>query len=123
MELVVAFRRCGDGRGRRHRVPDILYRSSERMGYGWRIAISLRYALLVYSLNGVSCAECTKRMEGEIAQMGPCCHLLAYRRQLLATDADGTERGRRMGMGTVRVYMDVCHRGHGDEFQKTEGPQ
>ena len=35
------------------------------MGYGWRIAISLRHALLVYSLNGVSCAERTKRMERE----------------------------------------------------------
>ena len=89
----------------------------------WATAGVSLHALLVYSLNGVSCAERTERMEREIAQMGPCRHLLAYRRQLLATDADGTERGRRMGMGTVRVYMDVCHRGHGDEFQKTEGPQ
>ena len=123
MEFVVAFRRRGNGRRSGHRVPYILYRSSERIGYGGRVAVSLRHALLVYSLNGVSCAERTERMEREIAQMGPCRHLLAYRRQLLATDADGTERGRRMGMGTVRVYMDVCHRGHGDEFQKTEGPQ
>lgn len=59
---------------------------------GWATAGIILYLfgmLSSYIIDCLSCHLCLVAMEGAAAQVGPCSHLLAYSRLLLANNACG----------------------------------
>ena len=59
-------------------------------------------------------------MEGALAPLGPCRHLLAHSRLVLPTDAGGIAHTGLLGLVAVFVCVAVCHCRHYREFCPTE---
>ena len=83
--------------------------------------LSVRHARLVCGIDALPFDETPLEMEGAVAQMGSCGHLLAHRRFLFALDAGGSTHAGLLGMGAVRVCVDLCHRGYHYQFHSSEG--
>ena len=75
----------------------------------------------VCSLNHLSHPTPSLYMERTIAPLGPCCHLLAYRRFLFATHLDCPARARLLGVEPLFVCMGLCYSWYHHEFHQVEG--
>ena len=76
---------------------------------------------LVHRLHRLSCLALTLQMARTLPPLGSCRHLLAHRRQLLATDADSPADPRLLGVVAVLVCVAVCHSGHHRQLRQTAG--
>ena len=75
----------------------------------------------VCSLNHLSHPTPSLYMERTVAPLGPCSHLLAYRRFLFAIDPGGIAGARLLGVGTLPIRVDLCCCWHHCKFHPAEG--
>ena len=120
---MVACRRHPDGRCRRSHLPLLVLYHAQRMGHGRHHPLPVRYADVLHRLNGLPCCFCLEQMEGATAQMGPCRHLLAYCRFLLANHAHCDARPGILGMESLYLYLGLRHCRNHHEFCQTQGSQ
>ena len=70
-----------------HGTVGVVRLGTQRLGHGRGGALSLRYAVELCGIHGVSCSVGMVAMEGAAAAVGSCCHLLAHCWLLLAHNA------------------------------------
>ena len=91
------------------------------LGPSGRMPLSFWYAGVVCCLYHLSCLAASQQVEGALAPLGPCCHLLAYRRQLLATDSGGIAHSGLLGLVAVLVCVVVRHHRNDHQFYQVKG--
>ena len=93
------------------------------MGHSWYYSLPVWNVDVVHRLNYLPCHLCLEQMEGAIAQVGSCSHLLAYCRFLLAYHFDSDARSGILGMEPFHLYLDLRHCRNRHELRKTQGSQ
>ena len=121
MECLVARRGHRTGGGVRHHLPGVVLPERQRLGEGRGDPLSFRDARLLSGLDSLSFDEAPLQVEGAAAQVGPCRHLLAHRRLLLAAHADGPPRTGLLGLEPLLVRLALCDSGHYRQFHPPEG--
>ena len=121
MELMVACRRHRNGCHLWCDIPMDGVQGRQPVGSSGRLPVSLWHAQLVHRLHRLSCLALTLQMARTLPPLGSCRHLLAHRRQLLATDADSPADPRLLGVVAVLVCVAVCHSGHHRQLRQTAG--
>lgn len=121
MERMEPCWRHRDGCRFRHRVPGDGIQGRQPLGTTGCMPLPLWNAGQLYRLYHLPHAAPSLEMEGAVAQMGPCRHLLAYRWLILTTYFGGSAHTRLLGMESLYLRMDLCDSGYHREFHQTEG--
>lgn len=123
MEFLVACRWHPFGSHRRHCFPVLVFYQSQRLGNGRSDTLSLRHAHVVHCFYCVSCSLGMEQVERATAQMGSCCHLLAYCRFILSHHAYSYARSGLLGLESVLFHLGLRHCRNCYEFLPAEGSQ
>ena len=133
MELVEPCRRHRDGCGIRRGVPLDGFQGRQPMGQTGSVSVSVWHAGELCGVDGLSRAAYlraeertgtggkTVEMEGAAQTVGPCGHLLAHRRFVLAADTGGAAHAGLLGVVAVFVCVGVCDSGNHRELHQAEG--
>ena len=113
MECDVARRGNPAGRGVWCDLPGVVFPERQQLGTVGSDPLSVRYAGLVCGFDPLPLDETPLEVEGAVAEVGPCSHLLAHRRLVFATDTCRPAYAGLLGVGAVCVRVDLCHRGDG----------
>ena len=121
MECRVAWRGHSVGGGVWHHLPGVVFPERQQLGTVGSDSLSVRYVGLVCGVDPLPLDETSFEVEGAVAEVGPCSHLLAHRRFVFASDAGGLAYTGLLGLGVVCVRVDLCHRGNDYQFRSSEG--
>ena len=88
------------------------------MGHSWYYSLPVWNVDVVHRLNNLPCHFCLEQMEGAIAQVGSCSHLLAYCRFLLAYHFDSDARSGILGMEPFHLIWTCAIAGTVMSFAK-----
>ena len=121
MELMVTCRRHCDGRRVRCGVPLDVVQGRQPVGETRSMPLPLRHVRLVCHFDHLPRIAPSLEVERATTAMGPCCHLLAYRRFLFAIDPGGIAGARLLGVGTLPIRVDLCCCWHHCKFHPAEG--
>ena len=121
MECRVARWRHPAGGGDRHHLPGVGVPQRQQLGEVGSDPLPLRHARLVCGLDTLPLDQAPLEVEGEAEEMGSRSHLLAYRGVLLAPDIGSTAHPGLLGLESLHLRLDLCHRGYHRELYPTEG--